>query len=644
MQRNVKVTLLGLSPQGQLIASVLHPNGSIAKFILEAGLARCSDFHTTMLGADMAPLRQAERSAQSAKKGLHKGHVAKANNAGLEATVSRVFSADVIFVRNKAGVEKRINVSSIRGPRTNEPSESPFKDEAKEFLRKKVIGKHIRLTIDGTRPANGEYEEKEVATVTVADKNVGLQLVQEGWASVIRHRRDDPDRAQNYDELLLAQEAAKEAKKGMWSGKPSKAKTYVDASETVQKAKIQLGTLQRQKKIPAIIDFVKSGGRFVVLIPRENVKISMVLGGIRVPKSARNATEQGEEGGQEAHDLAARRLTQRDVLIDIHDIDKTGGFIGELYINHESFAKILVEEGLATVHEYSAEKSGNAAELLPAQQRAKEGRKGLWKNWDPSDDVVEEATEVDYTNGNGDAPVERKTDYRDVVVTNIDETGKLKLQQIGTGTAALETLMSAFKSFHLNPMNKASLPGPPKAGDFVAAQFTEDNQWYRARIRSNDRENKEAVVVYIDYGNSEKQPWSKLRPLTQPQFTVQKLKAQASDAVLSFLQLPVAADYLADSIDYMSELTAGKELVASVDYTSNENVLHVTLYDPKAGEGMDETNVNAEIVREGLAMVPKKLKPWEKNFADVLSNLKKVETVAKEGRRGMWQYGDLTED
>lgn len=131
----------------------------------------------------------------------------------------------------------------------------------------------------------GEYDAKEVATVTLGDKNIGLMLVQEGWASVVRHKRDDPDRAPNYDELLLAQEVAKENKKGMWSGKPQAAKQYVNASETVQKAKMQLGTLQRQKRIPAIVDFVKGGSRFTVLIPREGISLNFVLGGIRAPKS-----------------------------------------------------------------------------------------------------------------------------------------------------------------------------------------------------------------------------------------------------------------------------------------------------------------------------------------------------------------------
>jgi staphylococcal nuclease domain-containing protein 1 len=648
LQRNVKVDILGLSPQNQLIASIKHPRGSIAIFLLEAGLARCTDFHSTLLGTDMQPLREAEKVAQTNKRGLFKDHVAKITTQGgnLEATVTKIFSADTVYVRNRAGAEKRINLSSVRGPRPSDQAEAPFRDEAKEFLRKKIIGKHVRMSIDGSRAATEEYDAKEVATITLneksGDKNIGLLLVQEGWCSVIRHRRDDTDRAPNYDELLAAQEVAKEQKKGMWSGKPSKAKQYVDASENVQKAKMQLSTLQRQKKVPAIVDFVKGGARFTVLIPRENIKLNFVLGGINAPKSARGPTDKSEPFGQEAHDLAAKRLTQRDVEIDVHDIDKVGGFVGELFINKESFAKILVEEGFATVREFSAQKAGNATELLAAQDRAKAARKGRWVDWDPSQDAQEE--EEALSNGtNIDAPIAREKDYRDVMATNVDESGKLKLQIIGTGTAALETMMTQFKSFHLNPSNKASLDGPPKAGEYVAAQFTEDGQWYRARIRANDRPAKEAEVVYIDYGNSEKIPWSRLRRLDQPQFTPQKLRPQAVDAIFSLLQFPTNKDYLSDAIKYIQHVAMNKELVANVDYTAPEGTLYVTLYDQNTSEKLTDS-INAEIVRDGHAMVPRKLKAWERGFGDVLKTLRGLEATSKHERLGMWEYGDLTED
>jgi staphylococcal nuclease domain-containing protein 1 len=171
--------------------------------------------------------------------------------------------------------------------------------------------------------------------------------------------------------------------------------------------------------------------------------------------------------------------------------------------------------------------------LFAAESKAKEARKGLWHDWDPSQDAEEEGEEAP-AGGPASAEVaERRKDYRDLMVTNVDESVKLKVQQVGPGTAALTELMESFRKFHLNNANNVPLSGPPKAGDYVAARFTEDNEWYRARIRRNDREAKHADVVYVDYGNSESnfpcsrsslRPWmpsslssnSQLRPNTSP--------------------------------------------------------------------------------------------------------------------------------
>jgi staphylococcal nuclease domain-containing protein 1 len=250
--------------------------------------------------------------------------------------------------------------------------------------------------------------------------------------------------------------------------------------------------------------------------------------------------------------------------------------------------------------------------------------------------------------------VEKKpTDYRDVVVTNMDANGKLKIQEVGKGTAALETMMSEFKKFHLNSSNAKPLKDAPKTGELVAAKFSADGEWYRAKVRSNDRTNKQSEVVYIDYGNSEKLPWSSLRALDQPQFNTQKLKAQAVDAALSFVQLPTAAHYFEDATALVASLTADRKLVACFDFVdTKENVNYVTLFDPKSpssggggGPGVTDS-LNREIVASGLAMVPRKLKSWERSkvFEGTLKSLREAEQKAKDDRLGMWEYGDITED
>lgn len=657
LQRQVKIHIVGASPQGHLVATVLHPRGNIAVFLLEEGLARCNDFHSTMLGDRMPSLRAAEKVAQDAKKRLHKHHVAKVSDGQHDATVTKVIGADTILVRNKAGIEKRIQLSSVRGPRTNEATEAPFRDEAKEFLRKKLIGKHVRVSVDGTRPATEDFEARDVATVTQNDKNINLALVQEGYASVIRHRKDDTDRAPNYDELLAAQETAKEEKKGMWSGKSPKIRQYVDASETLQRAKIQASTLQRQKKVHGIVDFCKSGSRFTILVPREGIKLTLVLAGIRAPRApGRNTQDKGEPFGEEALELANRRCNQRDCEIDVYDVDKTGGFIGELFVSRESFGKVLVEEGLATVHQYSAEKSGNAAELNAAEKRAKEGRKGLWHDWDPAQEAEAEAKaasagEAGATGGSEGTTLEKRPqDYRDIMVTNIDTNGRLKLQVVGQGTASLELLMSEFGRFHLDSKNNVALKDSPKTGDLVSARFSEDNQWYRARVRANDRTARVAEVVYIDYGNTEKIPWAKLRPLDGTRFGVSRLRPQAVDAALSFVQLPTASDYFKDAVDFIASLVSGRQLVGCFDFVdSREGLSYVTVFDPKTDDGdgpAPNESLNRELLLNGHGLVPKKLKVWERSpvFEETLKSLRAAEKEAKENKYGMWEYGDITED
>lgn len=193
LQRNVKTQVLGVSPQGQLISIVKHPNGSIAEFVLKAGLARCTDHHSTLLGGEMATLRQAEKEAKDKKLGIFRDHVENKGSgpAMAEVTVTRVQTADTIYFKGKSGAEKRVSLSSIRQPKPTDPKQSSFQAEAKEFLRKKLIGKHVRITIDGKKAASEGYEERDIVTIILNNKNISLLLVEAGYASVIRHRRDD---------------------------------------------------------------------------------------------------------------------------------------------------------------------------------------------------------------------------------------------------------------------------------------------------------------------------------------------------------------------------------------------------------------------------------------------------------------------
>lgn len=61
---------------------------------------------------------------------------------------------------------------------------------------------------------------------------------------------------------------------------------------------------------------------------------------------------------------------QRDVEFEVDTVDKSGGFIGALYINKtENAAVALAKEGLASMHSFSAEGLSWSKQLLDAEVR-----------------------------------------------------------------------------------------------------------------------------------------------------------------------------------------------------------------------------------------------------------------------------------
>ncbi|CCG81790.1 putative Transcription factor [Taphrina deformans PYCC 5710] len=638
-QRFVQVTVLGTNQSGTgYIASIHHPAGNIAEALLSSGLARVVDHQSTLVGEGMSKLRAAESAAKQRRLNIWRSYVPKkvTNSGTSEMTVSKILSADTIFVRNKDGQEKRLQLSSIRGPRNNDAKQSLFAAEAKEFLRKKAIGKHVSVVIDFHKPAADGFDERDVATVTLAGKdNLAKLLVSKGYATVIRHRRDDEDRSPIWDELLAAEETAIAEQKGMHSAKePATPGRIVEASENATRAKQYLSTLQRSKKVAGVVEFVASGGRFKVFIPRENAKLTLVLSGLKVPRTARNASESSEPMGTEAADYASRKLLQRDVEIEVETTDRVGGFVGSLYVNRENFAVGLLEEGLATVHDYAAEQAGHGTLYREAENRAKDARKGLHANYDPAKEA-QEKEEITKTASNGNAPeAPQKREYLDLVVTDVNPaTGTFSYQTVGDNVKQLERLMSELQSAY--PSSSAATTAP-KVGDTVAAKFSEDNAWYRGKVKRVDRGTSKAEVLYYDYGNSELVAFKDLSPLV-PKFTA--LSAQAKEARLSFIDFPQNAEYLEDAVALFQSLCQ-RQMVASVDRKEG-SITYMSLYDPDNED--PSASVNASLIEAGCGtVIPAKRLTWEKAYGTTVTALREKQATAQRRHKGMFEFGDST--
>lgn len=68
--------------------------------------------------------------------------------------------------------------------------------------------------------------------------------------------------------------------------------------------------------------------------------------------------------------------------------------------------------------------------------------------------------------------------------------------------------------FYQNQSSKTDLLLEVKPGMFCCAQFSEDDSWYRARItESSTKDTSQVQVIYVDFGNYESLPMSRLRIL-----------------------------------------------------------------------------------------------------------------------------------
>ena len=103
----------------------------------------------------------------------------------------------------------------------------------------------------------------------------------------------------------------------------------------------------------------------------------------------------------------------------------------------------------------------------------------------------------------------------------------------------------------------------PAAGATCAGRFTADDQWYRVAI---DRVDKAALAAggdpaayecfFIDFGNSEKLPASRLAPLPASAVSVPPL---AQPAVLDALKVPsLEEDYGHEAAQLVADLTMGR--------------------------------------------------------------------------------------
>lgn len=707
-----------------VIGQVMHPVGDIAQFLLAAGLAKCVDWHAGMLASvgGMEKYRLAEKAAKDKRLNVWHDYrpPVKSNDAlpaspaarTFDGTVVRVISGDTIHVRRSdvattgASNEQRIHLSSIRQPLVKDEKQAGYAFEARELLRKRLVGKPVSVRIDYIKkePSAGDrtYATVTATTGSKETRDVGESLLQRGLATVTRHRAGDEDRSPDWDKLMAIEAEASSEQRGVHSGKELAGPKYIEASESAGKAHAYLATLKRSAKVHAIVDFCASASRFKLVVPRENCRLTFVLAGVRAPRTARIASEKDEPFAREGLEWSTNKVLQREVDVEVFSTDKSGGFIGAMYINNrsENVAVSLVESGLASVHQYSAETLPFGAQLLEAEQRAKQTKAGMWVNYFDEQDAAGEVSGI--ANGSHIAPsssasgsawsassgravggaksgwgatslsaeAKARTEYVDIMVSDVRGDGGasvpfgFSVQVLNDRIQELERLMQDLAVTHSSGPTSSSSSAATvsttqhRIGDWVVARFSGDGQWYRGQVLRNKPQQKAREILFVDYGNVEDVAVTNVRALDENKFGKRRLPGQASPARLSFAKVcegrgvqasgPQAADeYALDALDRFRELTEGRKLIANIDHRDATGLLHLTLYDPSdaqaIAQGRPEACINADLCKEGHAL-PDRRVPYWKAYPAMTKAIEEAHQDARRLHRGMFELGDPTGD
>jgi staphylococcal nuclease domain-containing protein 1 len=187
-----------------------------------------------------------------------------------------------------------------------------------------------------------------------------------------------------YERLLELEELAKGAKRGLHSAKevPTPRTNDVSQAGNAARARQYLPFFQRAGKLHAVVEYVLSGHRLKLYVPKEGVSIAFAPSGIKTPQRASAASRDrpaapGEPFGDEAFAYTRENFMQREVEVEIDNVDKGGTFLGSVWLTGPKPVNLgvtLVRAGLARLQPFFSEGDKNYKELAAAQAAAKQAR------------------------------------------------------------------------------------------------------------------------------------------------------------------------------------------------------------------------------------------------------------------------------
>jgi len=720
LHQDVTITLHNFSQQEDKVwGTITLGQKDVASFLLRQGLAWTVNY--SMAPANRERYMADEARAQHEKKGrwATKEPPAKRKTRSPgqgEWGVTQIYNADCIQLtrRNPTGNPgkdtKRVYLAHIKAPRENRnsPMESdPYAWEAKEFVRKALIGKPIRVeTIYEKQFEKRKGETKmppltSFVTITYPDKDgsskdISLQLVKAGLAKLIRS--NEMDRAPNFFGLTKAQEEAMKQKLN-WFGDEGKYKAPTRIDLTLPRIKDDNRRKKEQQRIrvasrdimrrlglgenidtdqrrpfqenekarktsgprPAVVEYVFGATRMKVRIEIKGTMYLIILhlGGIRGYRG-QDLNEEQSRIQSAADEWVKKEVQQQDnVFVDIESLDRNSNFVGHILIgqgrNSKNLSFKLLDEGWVEVFANAARRSRFCDQLYKHENVAKEAGIGRWHGVN-----LEEEKQLAENKGDPSKAPVKPTGPQKHRLEGSKLTATVTYVESATELFVVLTGKDFEKDYNevtdymktVNPIKNEVQEKEFRAGDLVAGLF--QNAYYRCRI-SSIRKDRIHNVKFIDFGNRGQLREEEIIPLERRENGVvngrrmKEIPALAKRCRLAGLKPPPAkaADYCYNAGNFFHSRAYGDvEIeVLQVRRERKFEVYEIEVY-------KDGVNLNELLVQEGWCRVDENnYFIWgggrdkrEDKFPARHKKLQELSADAISNHRGMYQYGTVDSD
>lgn len=583
LHRTIRVRLHSCNESDLFIGPIISSEDTIIRNLISQGLATFNP-HT----ADLTPsFYEYERCEQEAKaKGLKLFERDKStdeldlsqesNYQTLTGVVQQIIGSCSLKV-DVHGETRLIQFNCIK-TRDFIPAggSEVYGLETREFLRKKLIGEKILIKVEGS------IENRLYATVFMENDLeccINVLLCQQGYATVI-----EPfigKRSEQFQQMQQAEQQAIDEKLGIHhTSLPPYIPHIIDLSITVypEYSKKYFDELSN-KTLSGVIEHILGGNRFIVLTDRYMLRLA-VNGLLPIAVSDLNSRLSNE--------YSIENYLNRDIKFDIHEIDKSGGFLANMYIYDKNKEKLsiaydLLRHGLADIHKRTIKDIPNYQMLEAAQIEARNRKIGKWKQ--PT--TLPSAT-VEFSK------------FVSVRVTRVLSSSVVVVQFLNESMKEISNVL---------PSATTKLLEPPKIGELVCVSIGDVK--YRARVEPDDQ------LYLIDYdGLIDSVP----EKITELPPRLLSIEPQATTVRLAFIQ----GNNSEKDVKYVEDLIMDKRLYMYVaSFTDYPEVF--LLDSPELSAG----NLNAMVLMNTDSTLGNTTITIDEEFKPLIKSLRNYEKMKK---------------